>query len=320
MQQPQHRDTVRVVVPQVVDSVKVRIGATPRDTAGVQVPGTLRAVVRVPDSLRATTRQVGFDPYAFSNVVLAAALIGVTIWAHRRTHAVEEKSSALQQQNVDLQAKYVELQREFNETQVRHEKERRDAEREREEERRRVERQRAEEQRRATDARLSGTAFALRRQLISWTDQAPEEVKTLVDVADAFREEYKKKAPPGSPPPRYVPGLPDNVLEATMMWAHRLQKHFDSAEARMLELVAAAPDGTTKVAESLRRVCVLFFQATSRLNQQVAAFAELHVANESELAIAYHELEQCALELGIAIGAELLIASEIIARKDWLPE
>src|SRR6266550_3187189 len=288
MQQPQHRDTVRVVVPQVVDSVKVRIGATPRDTAGVQVP----------DSLRATTRQVGFDPYAFSNVVLAAALIGVTIWAHRRTHAVEEKSSALQQQNVDLQAKYVELQREFNETQVRHEKERRDAEREREEERRRVERQRAEEQRRATDARLSGTAFALRRQLISWTDQAPEEVKTLVDVADAFREEYKKKAPPGSPPPRYVPGLPDNVLEATMMWAHRLQKHFDSAEARMLELVAAAPDGTTKVAE----------------------FAELHVANESELAIAYHELEQCALELGIAIGAELLIASEIIARKDWLPE
>ena len=88
----------------------------------------------------------------------------------------------------------------------------------------------------------------------------------------------------------------------------------------MLQLVAAAPDGTPAVAESLRRAYVLFFQATNRLNQQVAAYAELHVANEPELALAYHEIEQCAVELTIAVGPELLKAEELMARKDWLPK
>ena len=73
-------------------------------------------------------------------------------------------------------------------------------------------------------------------------------------------------------------------------------------------------------APAVWNTCVLFFQATSRLSQQVAAYSELHVANEPELATAYHEIEQCALELGTAIGPELLKAAALMARKDWLPE
>src|SRR5256885_11555263 len=111
MQQQQRADTVRVVVPRAVGSVKVRITG-PGDTAVVKVPGTLRAVVQVPDSVHGTFRQVGGGVYAITDALLAAALIGVTIWAHRRTHRVEEQNVA--------------LQRQINETQVEHERERRE--------------------------------------------------------------------------------------------------------------------------------------------------------------------------------------------------
>lgn len=290
VQQPaQHRqqaNTVYVAVPKAGDTVTVRVAS-----------GT----VQVRDTLHAVVRQTGGEWYLIGTLVLTAALIGVTVWTHRQMHR-------LQKRNTDLQAEHARLQREFNEMQVQHEKERREAERQRE-----------EEQRRATGARISGTAFALRRQLISWTDEAPEEVKTLVQLADAWRGVYRASGHPIPDGPADIPGV-DAVLEATVKWAHGRQKHFDKAEERVLQLVAAAPDGTPKVAESIRGICAVFFQATSRLSQQVAAYSELNVANELELASAYHEIELCALELGTPIGAELLIASAEMARRDSLPE
>ena len=84
----------------------------------------------------------------------------------------------------------------------------------------------------------------------------------------------------------------------------------------MLQLVSAAPEGTQPVAESLRRVCVLFYQATSRLNRQVAVHNQGAIVEPLELAAAYHEIEQCVIELGTTVGPELLEAEEIMARGD----
>ena len=38
-----------------------------------------------------------------------------------------------------------------------------------------------------------------------------------------------------------------------------------------------------------------------------------------ELAVAFHEIEQCAVQLGIAVGPELLKAEELMARRDTAP-
>jgi hypothetical protein len=57
----------------------------------------------------------------------------------------------------------------------------------------------------------------------------------------------------------------------------------------MLELVVAEREATPAIAESVRRVYLLFFQATNRLTNKGAVYSERNVANDSELAMAYHE-------------------------------
>jgi hypothetical protein len=137
----QRANTLYVVVPK-------------RDTLTVRVAS---GTVQVGDTLHAVVRQTGGGAYALTNVLLATALIGVTVWAHRRTHAVERRNSELEQKNVELQERNVELQRQFNETQVAHEKERRADEA-----------RRNEEHQRAVDAQIGAEAYVVRRMIRAW--------------------------------------------------------------------------------------------------------------------------------------------------------
>lgn len=275
-----------VVVPRVGDTATVRVAS-----GSVQVGDTLHAVVR----------ETGGEWYLIGTLVLTAVLIGVTIWTHRQVHR-------LQVRNTDLQGEHAKLQRELNEMHAQHESQQREDQRRRD-----------EEQRRATDARSSGIAFALRRQLISWTDENPQEMGALLALTDGFAELDKQHGGSGHGTALKMPIPPPNVLHGAIQWALEKQQHFNRAEERMLQLVATAPEGTPAVAESIRRVYVLFYQATSRLNQQVARDQAHTTVEAPELGIAYHEFERCALELGAVVGNELLKTEELIARPDWTP-
>ena len=249
------------------------------DTVTVRVAS---GTVQINDTLHAVVRQTGGEAYVIGNLVLSATLIVVTII---------------------LQARSNKLQRDLKEMEERHERERRAADTKRD-----------EAQRRATDARISGIAFAVRRQLISWIDEVPQGMDALVTIAGEFSKFDKKHGGSGSGTKFSMPSLAANILNAAIQWARERQVHFDRAEERMLQLVAAAPDGTEPVAESVRRVYVLFFQATSRLNQQVAKHQEGAVVEPLELATAFHEIEQCVIELGVAVGPELLKTEVLMAR------
>ncbi len=249
------------------------------DTVTVRV---VSGTVQVGDTLHAVVRETGGEGYVIGNLVLSAILIVVT---------------------VILQARSNRLQRDLKEMEERHEGERRAADTKRD-----------EAQRRATDARISGIAFALRRQLISWIDEVPQAMDALVTIAGEFSKLDKEHGGSGSGTKFSMPSIAPNILNAAIQWARERQLHFDRAEQRMLQLVAAAPDGTEAVAESLRRVYVLLYQATSRLNQQVAKYDERAIAEPPELATAFNEIEQCVIELGIAVGPELLKTEALRAR------
>ena len=274
----QHVDTVYVAVAKLVDTVTVRVAS-----GSVQVTDTLHAVVR----------QTGGEWYFIGTLVLTGALIAVTVWAHRQMHR-------LQQRNTDLQADHAKVQREFNEMQAQHEAERRAAEKKREEERQR-----------AVDARVSGVAYAVRRQLRSWLDEAPAETKALVSVTDTWAEAVKQL---GGKEVGEVPGLTHGMLSVTVKWAaQRADQHFNRAEERIVQLVAAAPEASAAVADSIRRAYVLFYKATGRLNRQVAVYSEHGEPSAEELATAYHELETCGETLAPAVGEELRQAEEALA-------
>ena len=140
---------------------------------------------------------------------------------------------------------------------------------------------------------------------------------SVVTIATEFSKLDKEHGGSGSGTKFSMPSVAPNILNGAIQWARERQLYFDRAEQRMLQLVAAAPDGTEPVGESVRRVYVLFFQATSRLNQQVAKHQEGAVVEPLELATAFHEFEQCVIELGIAVGPELLRTEVLMAEKDW---
>src|SRR3989442_13080365 len=93
-------------------------------------------------------------------------------------------------------------------------------------------RQEKQARRRATDARLSALAYVLRRQLRSWLDEAPNELKAVVHAWQAYGGDLKL-------------GDIQHILNEVLRWARgRPAQQFDRAEERMVELVAATPDAS----------------------------------------------------------------------------
>lgn len=275
VQQPaqlrQQANTVYVAAPKAGDTVTVRV------TSGT---------VQVRDTLHAVVRQTGGEGYVFASLFLTFVLVGVTIWAQLRINR-------LQTTNNDLQAEHAKLQREFNQMEAQHEAERRAAER-----------QRQQDHQRATDTRISGIAYALRRQLRSWLDEAPTELTGLVSMADAWWDAERKAGTytEGSD----VPGVTEGMMRVSAKWAQRYSgEHFDRAEARVLQLLAAIPDASPEVTDSIRRAFVLFYEATLRLNQQMRTFDDIGEVEPQGLAAAYHELEDCIKALSVAVDEEL---------------
>ncbi len=170
--------------------------------------------------------------------------------------------------------------------------------------RRAADRQRADERRVAVDARISALAYALRRQLRSWVEEAPDEIPAQVSIVDAWSSAVQDL---GGDDPGEVPGIPPQLRAAAGAWALRASGHFDHAEEQMLELMAAAPDASPDVAVALRRAYPLFYRATGRLNRQAALRQEPLEPSDvaKEITAAYHELQECIEALTPAIDVEL---------------
>jgi len=298
-----HVDTVFVVGQRAAaDSVRITSGS-------VQVTDTVHAVVR----------QTGGEGLLIGSLVLTAALVGVTLLAHVQMHRLQERNNA-------LQADHAKLQREFNDMQARQEHERR-----------RIDQQRDEEHRRAVDARISAVAYALHHQLQSWLNEVPVTMKAVFALDDSWvkGKEVGQAAEAGIPVAllqitvnylreRHADEYKDEKwakeealrmlkewLEEVLTWAQkRSGEHFDPAEGRMQQLVAAAPEASTAVAHSIRQAYVLFYEATARLSRQVVKRKEEQYSEASaeDLTLAYGEILACAKALEPAIGVELASA------------
>lgn len=166
----------------------------------------------------------------------------------------------------------------------------------------------------AVDGRISALGYALRRQLQSWLDRTNDETAALVQVVDAWAGAAKEL---GGQPAGEVPGVTDGMTGNTVIWASKgLSDHYDWAEERIVELVAAAPEASAAVAASIRRAYVLFYRGTGRLKRQVATW-DYSVGGGSDpwdLVAGYHDLEGCVRELVAAVGPELSQADEELAR------
>jgi hypothetical protein len=248
------------------------------DTIYVAVPPasdtSIMRIVSLPDPLRGEVRQINGGWDAIASLVLAAALLLVTIKAHldiRGLHRVQAK-----------------LQQEYNDMEARHEADRRESEG-----------QRALERRRAVDARISATAYAVRRQIRSWLDEAPDEVSGVVTMVDGWNDLVKEFGAQGL---GEVPGITHGMLEMGRSWAmSRSGVQFDRAEARMLELAAAAPEASDDVAAVVRRGLVAFYNATELMNRLTTGLGPDSPTRAQSLTTAVHELEACEKYLDLAV-------------------
>jgi hypothetical protein len=250
-------DTVRVLVPKAVDSLKVRI------TSGT---------VQVPDTIHAVVRQKG-GMYEWATLALTLALILVTFFTQRRSSR---------------------LQRDFNDMQAQHERERREADQKRDDERRR-----------AVDAKISGVAYVLRRQLNALLEEAPGEVHALIAVVDTWVEQTKKLGATTEEPP-VTGGMEHGATE----WAgeHSGGPEIDRAEVRFAELVSAAPEASQPVARAIRSAFVLFYRAMERWQRAALVYYEVGAFEGVGIVTGYHQIERCVEALAYAIGTELLDA------------
>ena len=99
------------------------------------------------------------------------------------------------------------------------------------------ERQQASREDRAAEAKASAIAFLLRRQLLSW-----------LSPGDANRDDL------------------ETWLRASAR-SGALHQHFDVAESRFQELLAALAEGASPSAKHARKAFVLFLAGTGRLNR-----------------------------------------------------
>ncbi|HEY6059565.1 MAG TPA: hypothetical protein VIV10_03180, partial [Gemmatimonadales bacterium] len=140
-------------------------------------------------------------------------------------------------------------------------------------------------------ARLSGIAYALRRQVRSWVADVPKRPIDIVtqegDSKSAIRSDV---------------GL---FVAEGLQWARaRGGRDFDQAEDRAHDLIAGGPEASRPVAEAIQRAFVLLYRATARVNQQARSIGPV-AADPGELEEAVRELERCIEALGQVVGPEL---------------
>jgi hypothetical protein len=153
--------------------------------------------------------------------------------------------------------------------------------------------------RKAVEARIGATAYAVRRQVRSWLEEAPDEVGAVIAVVETWDRAARQL---GGKDEGEVPGVTHGMLEVGRSWATaRTGVQFDRAEARMLELVALAPEASTPLATEVWRALVIFYDGTERLNRLSALIGPNDQSATRELARAYRELERCVQHLDTAV-------------------
>jgi len=163
----------------------------------------------------------------------------------------------------------------------------------------------------AVDAQISAVAYALRRRLRSWLSLANEDITGMVSIVDTWADVSTKL---GNKPTGDVPGVTDGMMGNTVIWASQgLKDHFDWAEDRFIELLAATPDADAVVSSSVRRASVLFYRAAARLRRQLTLWdiAAGGGTDALELSTGYHDLERCIAALLEAVQPDLRQADEL---------
>jgi len=242
--------------------------ATPRrDTVVVGVPDSMRAEVRVTDTVR--TRSVGINGDSIANIILTIALVGVTAYYARKAHRLNEQVAREQKEHAKDVVRLERDHREFDE--------RREA-----------------DQRRRVRIRVSGVAYALRRQIRSWVDEAPSDVQAIVQIREGFKGTVD--------PDELTEGLlTSGMRSVAMQWAQRFGREpLDRAEARVQRLLEDARDVDNETAEAIRRVFVRFYDATGRLNRLATSY------HPGDVASAHSGIQACIALLDTVVGVEFL--------------
>lgn len=154
---------------------------------------------------------------------------------------------------------------------------------------------------RSVRARASGVAYALRRQLQSWVDEAPKTVQTVVEMYDKLAGNPLRDGLV-----QYQPGMQTTMI-GCMQWidAHG-GEHFDRAEQRVQQLLQDAPELEEPTADNIRKAFVYFYRATHWMNQvTVAANVDDEEILVASVVKAYYDLKFCVMALDEVIGEEL---------------
>lgn len=238
-----------------------------QDTVIVQLPDSISTEVRVAEPVQ--TRPVGIGADGIANIVLTLALVLVTAYCARRSHTLGEQVAKEQREHAE---DVVRLEREKHE----------------------LEERRDEEQRRRVRIRVSGFAYAVRRQLKALLEETPSDVQAIV----AIRATQEGLADPDEMTEAL---LTSSIRAAAMEWAKGVGgEPLDPAEMRVQRMLEDARDVEKDTAEAIRRVFVRFYDATGRLNRLGTAY------RSGDVAAAYREVQECITLLETVVGAELL--------------
>ena len=264
-----HRvDTVFVFSPRTLDSLRVHVTS-----------GTLQ----VRDTV--VVRETGDHLDAWATVLVTAALVAATVIASVRVERLQKRNNEVQQNHADLQ-------REFNEMQAQQERGRRV-----------MEDRLAKEHRMAVDAKLSGVAYALRRQLRALLEEVPEEVSAIMEIVDAWTGTSGVSAAVGEDLPGVTPGMQDIASQ----WArsHSGGDSINRAEQRLLELISSAPEASQDVANAIRLAFVAFYNGMSRWQGVWTIYRDREELDAQELTTGFYDIVTCTEALGEAVGEEL---------------
>jgi exonuclease VII small subunit len=154
---------------------------------------------------------------------------------------------------------------------------------------------------RSVRARARGVAYALRRQLQSWLDEAPETVHDIVNKYTSLDDTPLRDG-------LVQAGTTLQTQTGCTEWikAHT-GEHLDRAEQRVQQLLQDAPELEEGTADNIRKAFVRFYSAM-RWMAQVTAAAEVNDVEVpmASVAKAYHDLYFCVRPLDEVIGKELL--------------
>jgi hypothetical protein len=159
----------------------------------------------------------------------------------------------------------------------------------------------AHARREAMDARIGAVAYALQYQLKTWLLEAPKPVShpSAANVFEAMKEN-RELAKTDRPDPGDRDGYM-RLANVALSWVGDRERlgHYSTAEQRIEQLVADAPEADNHVGRRVREAYVLFRRATRRWSHE----ATRGLPRWKELIAGYEDLRECINRLDEPVGS-----------------